>query len=297
MDAQRPPGPGLTPAQQAYKARWQSRTRSLADYHECLFRLPPVAPWQPASVFEAVMQQARRPRRQPLTVVDFGCGGAIALCGIAAWLQQQRLPARVVGLDMNKTDNDGNPFQLFPDTWEGRQGVLALYADELMINGPPPPVAAFPWPELHRCNVEVDPWPLAPDSVDLAVSMMTIPFLTDKLGFVERVYEVLAPGGIAVLHLDLFGQTQRTDRLGRLVLPGDVPFEELLAAQRRQGLAIAGTAVLPPRGLFYVLIMQKQAGTALDFGLQVIESGRESQLPDPPPDAWGIRTVYGRVGE
>ncbi|MBC7542230.1 MAG: class I SAM-dependent methyltransferase [Candidatus Sericytochromatia bacterium] len=284
----------LTLEQAARKQAWYTRGRSLATYSDVLFRSERPIPWQPPTIREALAEQGRLRGDSPLTVVDFGCGAAVALCGIAFALQARGVPARVVGIDKAKAVSGGDAFDLFPDHAEGRQELLTLFADEMGLPEPIPAIEAFAWPTLHRLDLEVHEWPLAPDSVHLAISLLTVPFLADKLRFMERVYAVLAPGGVALLHLDLYRHaTRQGNHLRRIFLPGDVTLDSLVVDQQQRGLLVANRPSVTPWETSSVLVMRKTAGTRLDFGLQVVDACAEANMPFTPPEPWGTRTAYG----
>jgi SAM-dependent methyltransferase len=274
----------------ATEAAWHARGRGLAAYERGLFAMPQVLPWQPRSVQEALAGLARQNPGQPLRVMDFGCGAGVFLLELAYAFWQAGIPGEFTGFDRGTTEVGHLLLDFLPDNDARLQEVLDRFAPE------PVTVAALPFAVPAFQRLEMDgPWDLAPESADLIVSMTAIPYLADKLFFLERVHDLLRPGGLAVLHFDeLRPPFFPPDRLRRVILPDDEPFSGLLARLRADGHDIA-LATGPDRR--HVVFLRKRTVAPLRCGLVLARTEPETWQNVAGDRAWGCRSVYGRPGE
>jgi SAM-dependent methyltransferase len=274
----------------AVESAWQARGRGLPAYEIGLFGLPPVAAWQPASLQAALEGIARHRPGQPLRVLDFGCGAGVFLLQLAHAFWRLGHRGDFIGLDRGAVDLGQRELDFLPDNDERLQAVLDRFAPEAVTVAELP----FPVPSFRRTDLDGD-WDLEHNSADLIVSMTAIPYLADKLAFLERVHGLLKPGGMAVLHFDeMRPPFFQADRLRRVILPEDGPFSSLLATLTAAGHEIAMATGLDRR---HVVYLRKTTDIPLECGLTLAHTEPETWENVVADTPWGCRSTYGRPGE
>jgi SAM-dependent methyltransferase len=267
------PPPELAPRLQA---DFGPRARDAKRYQEtlCVDHAPPA--WVPDTLQQALVDQARVvPGERPL-VVDFGCGVAVALLGLAAIAARSGIEVDALGLDRGYDGLlNGDPFPLDE---ERMRRILARHAARIGELG------SARLPSIWRGNLERDPWPLADGTVALAVSRTAVMYLSDKLGLLERVYRSLREGGVALIHLDELQPGTR--RLRRIRLPL-ASIDDLLAEQRSRGVEIHG------QGNF--VIAMRRSATPLVFPWKLERAYPTEELLGPE-EPWGTVAHYERHG-
>jgi glycosyltransferase involved in cell wall biosynthesis/predicted glycosyltransferase/SAM-dependent methyltransferase len=248
------------------------RARDVVSYQQALCSRRAAAAWVPRTLREALVDQAARASSAPPLVVDFGCGVAVALLGIAATAARAGIEVRALGLDRGFSGPHQGDY--FPGDEDLLRRVLARHTARIGELGG----AALP--SVRRADLDRAPWPLAAGSVALAVSRAMIMYLSDKLRFIERVYDSLEEGGVALLHVDQLRAGTR--ELQRIALQG-ATIEDLLAEQRSRGVEIHG------QGNFVVAMRRSRMPLAFPFRLvrshPMIERGIEE-------DPWGVVAHY-----
>jgi SAM-dependent methyltransferase len=248
----------------------------VALYEEILCSGHAPLDWLPDTLEQALLDQARLTPGERLLVADFGCGVAVALLGLVAIASRSGLEIEALGLDRGY---DG-PLHgdLFPADDERMQRIVERYRAKIGDLG----VARLP--SIWRGDLEGDPWPLAEGTVALAISRTAVMYLSDKLGFVERVYRSLREGGVALIHLDQLQPGTR--QLRRTRLP-EASIDDLLAEQRSRGVEIHA------HGNF--VIAMRRSATPLVFPWKLTRAHAMEELYGPE-EPWGTVARYERHG-
>jgi SAM-dependent methyltransferase len=201
-------------------------------------------------------------RREPVRILELGCGYGTALLELAA-----RYGSRVELHGINRDAHDGD------------RAVLERNATErgLVTEGSR---QSFAWPALHFGDVARG-LPLADASIDLAYSQVAWRYFGNKLFVLQEVVRVLAAGGIAKIDADEI-QHSLPPEYARLVEIWDagriVPFRAYL--QR------FGADLVPaPEGEYVRL--GKCAGFAAD-----VELVQELDVARLHADWDGVKCVY-----
>jgi glycosyltransferase involved in cell wall biosynthesis/SAM-dependent methyltransferase len=267
------PPPELAPR---VEADFAPRARSVDGYEEtlCADRAP--VAWIPATLEQALLDQARLlPGERPL-VVDLGCGVGVALLGLVATAARAGIEVTAVGLDRGF---DGLLHgDRFPDDEDGLRSIVARHGARIGdLDG-------VRLPSILRLDLEVDPWPLGEGTVALAVSRTAVMYLADKLRFLERVYTVLRPGGVALIHFDhLRPGTRELTRLR----PGAAGIDEILEEQRARGVEIHG------QGNF--VIAMRRGAVPLSFPWRLSRAYPMAELTGGE-EPWGAVAHYADCG-
>lgn len=273
------------------EAAWRARGRGMKDYERGLFGLPARVDWQPASLRQAIEGIAAQRPGEPVHVTDLGCGAGVFLLELALAFHEERYPGVFTGVDLGINDSLYPPLDFLPDNDERLQAVLDRFSPV------PIRVAELPFtvPTYRRANLDDAEWGLAPVSQDLIVSMTAIAYVADKLALLQRIFDLLRPGGMAVLHFDemrppffLPGQ------LRRVWLPDDGSFLEVLHQWRQQGIQVTMSTGQDRR---HVLYLRRQGTETLPCNLVLARTEKETWETVVSDKPWGCRSYYVRPGE
>jgi SAM-dependent methyltransferase len=201
-------------------------------------------------------------RREPVRILELGCGYGTALLELAA-----RYGRRVELHGLNRHAHDGDHAVLVRNATE--RGLVAEGAED-----------AFPWPALHFGDVARG-LPFTERSFDLVYSQVAWLYFGNKLGVLQDVMRVLDDDGIAKIDADEIrpGLPAEYARLveiwqdGRLVTFGDY--------LRRYG----GDLVAAPHGEY------ARFGRCPRFG-EDLERVLDVDLEQVDPNWDGVKCVY-----
>jgi SAM-dependent methyltransferase len=263
----------------------------MAAYERGLFGMPAAAPWQPATLLQALEDIAQHRPHAPLHVTDLACGAGVFLLELAFAFHRESYPGVFTGIDRGINDAIHPPLNFLPDNEERLQAVLDRFSPEPVRAADLP----FPVPTYRRADLDDTDWGLDPASQDLIVSMTAIPYIADKLAFLSRVFQLLRPGGMAVLHFDeMRPPFYPAGLLRRVYLPDDVPFVTLLQTWRQSGIDVTMTTARDRR---HVLYLRRQSDETLACDLILARSEKETWENVVGDKAWGCRSHYARPGE
>jgi SAM-dependent methyltransferase len=225
----------------------------------------------------------RRQGTGRMRVVDLGCGSGTALLSLAHgigdlaqtvdWVGVGQ-PSRVHGLPDLPTDE--HRLQTSLDLLRG-QGVT-MAREQVGSN----------WQFLSQ-DLEED-FPAAVQGAQVIVAVETVVYLNDELRFVERVYDALAPGGLALLDFDHPGVGLGPHHeVRRLRFADSTTWFSLQAAQQRRGIPMWTSF----QGKTLILGMRKAAGSVLRFERPLVGSRLETAVDCAGNKPWGCISYYG----
>ena len=272
------------------------KARTLTIYDSLLSGFTLTANPLPSTVIGIVQELA--PCFGEVNVVDYGCGVGVALLSLLVRARDLGLNVAGVGVDRGFSNS---PDGCFPDTRESLQAVADRYSSSIFGTSCLPHNFVGISALFLRAPLDSDQWPMSPMSVHLAVSSKLVMFLENKFRFLERVWDSLAIGGVAVVEFDVILPGGGSQQTPRCVTPDSL--SEILHDQRSTGRTIFGTSCLlgpsAHRGDFqaapgskessrnsYIIAMRRQVGLPLRFPLSLkrCEAFRSSARArtDPP---------------
>lgn len=230
------------------------------------------------------LEACRRLQRgvERITIVDFGCGAAEALGSLQQKALSESMNTLAVGLDKDVVG---------PVRPSDSRTLVKAELHSAATGGSTNI-------QLVRCDLN-DALPISRESVHLAISSKLLMFLSEKLLFLERVWDTLAPGGLAVLEVDVGeGQIETP----RLCMPR--PLHEVVHSLANQGLDVISWQVEAPlrhqsspapqsqgsRRSCVLSMLRHHSAERLRFNY-ALASSEPFQNSDAPIENWGVRSL------